>query len=516
MSSAFAKRMSISCCDGPTSWWWYSTGIPIVSSARIVSRRTLVAASIVVCAKYPPSSSVCVPYSSLKRKYSASGPTLNVSNPIDCIRSSARRRAWRGSPSYGSPSGVTTSQIIRAPRPSGRTRNVSGSGIATMSDSSIALKPVIDEPSNPMPSSSAPSTSPTVIEKLFKCPSRSVNQRSMSSTPRFLISSSTRLRASGSDVARFLLSTCAIAPPRRSTWEESMPEELPPGGLLHESAVLQRLPPAALSRVPVHRLAHSVGEVDVRFPAELAPQLGGVEQVAPVVPRAVRDDRLQRLRLPRQLEHRVGDLLDRLLDAAADVVRLADAPAVEDELDRAAVVADVQPLAFVPGRCVQRQLDVVERVRDEERDHLLRELKRPVVVGAVRDRHWHAVRLVVRANCVVGAGLRCVVRRARPVRRLLGEDLVAVERKIAVDLARRHVVEALHTDAARRLEERLRAEDVRPEEADRFDDGEAVVRLGGEVHDDVDRLGLEQALAELEVRNVAFDERRLRVDVGER
>ena len=50
-----------------------------------------------------------------------------------------------------------------------------------MSDSSIALKPVIDEPSKPMPSSSAPSTSLVVIEKLFRCPSRSVNQSSTSS-----------------------------------------------------------------------------------------------------------------------------------------------------------------------------------------------------------------------------------------------------------------------------------------------------------------------------------------------
>ena len=51
------------------------------------------------------------------------------------------------------------SQIIRPVMPSGRTRKVSGSGIATMSDSSIALKPVMDEPSKPMPSSRAPSTS---------------------------------------------------------------------------------------------------------------------------------------------------------------------------------------------------------------------------------------------------------------------------------------------------------------------------------------------------------------------
>src|SRR3954447_3714840 len=100
---------------------------------------------------------------------------------------------------------------MRAVTPSGSTRNVAGSGIATMSDSSIALKPVIDEPSKPMPSSSAPSTSPVVIEKLLRCPSRSVNQRSTSSIPSSFICFSALFRAPGSDVARFLLSTCAIA-----------------------------------------------------------------------------------------------------------------------------------------------------------------------------------------------------------------------------------------------------------------------------------------------------------------
>ena len=37
-----------------------------------------------------------------------------------------------------------------------------------MSDSSIALKPVIDEPSKPMPSSSAPSISAGVIANDFR------------------------------------------------------------------------------------------------------------------------------------------------------------------------------------------------------------------------------------------------------------------------------------------------------------------------------------------------------------
>jgi hypothetical protein len=49
----------------------------------------------------------------------------------------------------------------------GRTANVEASGWAIMSDSSIALKPVIEEPSNPMPPSKASSSSAALIEKDF-------------------------------------------------------------------------------------------------------------------------------------------------------------------------------------------------------------------------------------------------------------------------------------------------------------------------------------------------------------
>src|SRR6476620_2328182 len=82
--------------------------------------------------------------------------------------------------------------------------------MATMSDSSIALKPVIDEPSKPMPSFSAPSSSAGVIAKLFRCPSMSVNQKRMYSAPSFSICFKTSLRAAGSDVARSVLSIIAM------------------------------------------------------------------------------------------------------------------------------------------------------------------------------------------------------------------------------------------------------------------------------------------------------------------
>src|SRR6202023_1093266 len=175
--------MSISSWEGPTSWWVYSTWMPSCSSASTVSRRTSEPASSVVRSKYPPSSSTSVERESRNRKYSSSGPTLNVSKPIACARSSARRSTWRGSPSYGVRSGVITSQNIRpTPCSSGRqgsTANVDGSGIAIMSDSSIALNPVIEDPSKPMPASNASSSSATLIENDFSCPRLWVNQKRM-------------------------------------------------------------------------------------------------------------------------------------------------------------------------------------------------------------------------------------------------------------------------------------------------------------------------------------------------
>jgi hypothetical protein len=112
---------------------------------------------------------------------------------------------------------VTTSQIIRATfapigcpwSSSGRGMSwkLAGSGIATMSDSSIALKPVIDEPSKPIPSFKASVISAGVIANDLRCPSRSVNQNSTCSTPSSLIRFRTARRAATLDVARSRLFT---------------------------------------------------------------------------------------------------------------------------------------------------------------------------------------------------------------------------------------------------------------------------------------------------------------------
>ena len=89
----------------------------------------------------------------------------------------------------------------------GITWKVAGSGIATMSDSSIGLKPVIDEPSKPIPSSSAPSISAGVIANDLRWPSRSVNQKRTCSISSSRIRFSTARRAATLEVARSLVFT---------------------------------------------------------------------------------------------------------------------------------------------------------------------------------------------------------------------------------------------------------------------------------------------------------------------
>ena len=66
----------------------------------------------------------------------------------------------------------------------GSTAKVVGSGMAIMSDSSMALKPVIEEPSKPMPPSKASSSSAALMQNDFSWPRMSVNQRRMKRMPR--------------------------------------------------------------------------------------------------------------------------------------------------------------------------------------------------------------------------------------------------------------------------------------------------------------------------------------------
>src|SRR4051812_17230164 len=124
----------------------------------------------------------------------------------------------------------------------------------------------------------------------------------------------------------------------------------------------QRLPPAPVLLVPRHGPGQAFVEGHLRRVPELARDLGDVHGVAPVVALAILDALHGVPAGVRGREQPLGQLGVGELGAAADVVDLAGPAALEDEVDAAAVVVDVQPVAHVEPVAVQRDRSPIHQV----------------------------------------------------------------------------------------------------------------------------------------------------------
>src|SRR5205085_10685543 len=116
---------------------------------------------------------------------------------------------------------------------------------------------------------------------------------------------------------------------------------------------LHPLAPLTVFDVPAHRACDTAFKIHRRLPAQLAANLRGVNRVAPVVARTIRDEPLQLAITPlalrserrvvcrrQQLVERVTDRVNHLragaLAGAADVVLVAAAPVPERQQDAGA------------------------------------------------------------------------------------------------------------------------------------------------------------------------------------
>ncbi len=178
------------------------------------------------------------------------------------------------------------------------------------------------------------------------------------------------------------------------------------------------------------------------------------------------------------------------------------------------MVGDVEPVANLPAVAVDRQVPALERVGDHERDQLLRELVRPVVVRAVGRDRGKAVGVVIGAHQVVGAGLGSRVGAVGRVGRGLGKGRIALA-EAAVHLVGRDMQEAERglrvggeraPIGARCLEQLEGTHHVGLHEGRGAVDRAVDVALGCEVHDRARLVGREQALEGARVGDVAAHE----------
>jgi len=192
--------------------------------------------------------------------------------------------------------------------------------------------------------------------------------------------------------------------------------------------------PGLVVEVPADGLLDAFLELQRRFPAQFALELGAVDGVAEVVAGAIRHigDEVVVGTL-RTAQEAVRDADEGLHDVdvlplvePADVVGLGNLPFVEDQVDGAGVVLHIQPVPDILALSVHRKRFPLADVVDKQRDELLRELIRPIVVGTVRDDGGHSVGVMERAHEMVAGRLRRAVRTVWLVLEVLGEELVAV------------------------------------------------------------------------------------------
>ncbi len=254
-------------------------------------------------------------------------------------------------------------------------------------------------------------------------------------------------------------------------------------------------------QVPADGAGHPLGKGHGGGPAQLVAELGGVDGVAPVVPRAVLDEadqgapglaRGQQAPGPvQEVADGENDLQVRLLGVAADGVGLPEPALLEHRGERRAVVFHVQPVPDVLAVPVHRELAPLQGVVDDQGDELLGELEGAVVVGAVGDDDRQAVGVVVGPGQVVRGGLAGGVGGAGIVGGGLGEapglpqgavHLVGADVQEAVTGGRRRVAGGRAPGVAGGLQQGEGPGDVGADELAGALDATVHVGLGGEVH----------------------------------
>ena len=142
-------------------------------------------------------------------------------------------------------------------------------------------------------------------------------------------------------------------------------------------------------QVPVDSPREPGFEGLARLPAKLNFSLPGVDRIAPIMPRPIRNEFDQFLVTPaveprallieKRTEH-LHDLQIRPFRSAPDQVSLSNAAFSQHRLKRAGMILDVEPVANVLALPVNRKLFLLDRIEDDERDKLLRKLVRTVIV----------------------------------------------------------------------------------------------------------------------------------------
>ena len=141
------------------------------------------------------------------------------------------------------------------------------------------------------------------------------------------------------------------------------------------------LPPLAVVEIPMNRLFYAVLKLCFREPTKLSMGFRRVDGIAHIVTFSVGDVCDEAFRLAELFTNQLHDVNIAHFVMPADVVDLSNAPVVNNQVNRLTVIFNIEPVAHVFTLAVDGQRFVVQAVGDYQRDQLLREVVRAVVIG---------------------------------------------------------------------------------------------------------------------------------------
>ncbi|MNN28749.1 hypothetical protein D3C81_1423280 [compost metagenome] len=222
----------------------------------------------------------------------------------------------------------------------------------------------------------------------------------------------------------------------------------------------------------------------------------------------VLDIRNQRFRLAQLLQNRLDDMHIRTLVVAADVVHFSQDTFMDDQINRAAMVLDVEPVPNIHPVTVHRKRSIRKCAGDHQRDQLLREVIRTVVIRAAGNIDRQAEGLMVRAHQQVASRFTCGVRAVWRKRSLFRKESGSAQRSI--HLIGRYLHEFRDLMLFSRIQQHLSAKHIRLHKHIRLQNTPVHMRLRRKVHDHIHTIA-NQGIHRLNICNIRFNKTVIRM-----
>ena len=176
------------------------------------------------------------------------------------------------------------------------------------------------------------------------------------------------------------------------------------------------------------------------------------------------------------------------------------------------MVFNIQPVTDIQTFAVNRQRFVSQRISNHQRNQLLREVIRTIVVGATGNGHRQAIGTVVSQNQQICCSLGAAIRRAGMDRSLLSEEQVrTIQRQVTINLIGRNLMITLNAILAASVHQYTGTDDVRLEEDAWIFDGTINMRFCRKVHHDVRMFFFKQFIHSFAVTYISLHEAEIRI-----